>query len=100
MMAFDRTPSSPGLAPETVTALREALSASVLRGGLPPDLTPLLRGAADEARAKGISAERLLVFLKDIWNSLPEVASAPSPDAAHELLQHLISRCIHAYYSA
>jgi hypothetical protein len=99
MMAFDRTPSSPQLDPGTVTALRTALSASIPRGDLPPDLHDLLCRAADEARGKGIAAERLLLLLKDIWHSLPEVAGAASRDAENALLQQLISRCIEAYYS-
>jgi hypothetical protein len=99
MMAFDRSPSSQHLDPDTVTALRTALSSSIARGGLPPDLHDLLCRAADEARGKGISAERLLLILKDIWHSLPEVAGAASRDAENELLQQLITRCIQAYYS-
>ncbi|HEX4684271.1 MAG TPA: hypothetical protein VH277_16250 [Gemmatimonadaceae bacterium] len=99
MMAFDRTPSSPTLDSDTADALRAALSRSVKQGNHADDLRALLCRAADEARARGIPAERLLILLKDIWYSLPEVASAPSGDAANALLQELISRCIQEYYS-
>ncbi|HXD50028.1 MAG TPA: hypothetical protein VN600_14710 [Gemmatimonadaceae bacterium] len=99
MMAFDRTPSQPRLEPDTVAALSTALSASVPRGDLPPDLHDLLCRAAEEARTKDIAAEQLLLILKDIWHSLPEVTGAASRDVESTLLQQLISRCIQAYYS-
>jgi hypothetical protein len=99
MMAFDRTPALPNLSPETVAALKTAFAHSVDRGAHESDLRQLLCRAAEEARTKGILAERLLIILKDIWYSLPEVAGASSADREHALLQELISRCIQEYYS-
>jgi hypothetical protein len=99
MMAFDRTPSRPSLDPKTVEALRKALAQSVATGNHADDLRQLLCKAAEDARGKAIQAEQLLLILKDIWYSLPEVASAPSSEAENALLQELISRCIQEYYS-
>ena len=99
MMAFDRTPSPPGLEPATVDALRTVLAKAVVQGSHVEDLRPLLCQAAEDARAKGMQAERLLVILKELWYSLPEVANAASPGSENALLQELISRCIQEYYS-
>ena len=99
MMAFDRTPSYPTLDPSTVAALRTVLAQSVVQGNHVDALRELLCHAAEEAREKGIQAERLLILLKEIWYSLPEVANAPSVDVENTLLQELISRCIHEYYA-
>ena len=99
MMAFDRTPSAPTLEPKTVEAIRVALTRSVAQGNHADDLRDLLCNAAEEARAKGIQAERLLVILKDLWYSLPAVAKAKSSGAENALLQELISRCIQEYYA-
>jgi len=99
MMAFDRTPSQPTLDPATIDALRATLARSVANGDHADGLRELLCKATDEARAKDITAERLLVILKDLWRALPEVANAPSSDAEHRLLQELVSRCIQEYYS-
>ena len=99
MMAFDRTPSLPTLDPATITALRDALSRSVVQGNHSDELRDLLCRAAAEAREKGIQAERLLVVLKDIWYSLPGLSNASSSDVENALLQDLISRCIQEYYS-
>jgi hypothetical protein len=99
MMAFDRTPAAPDLDPNTIANLRAALQTSADRGSHGDELRDVLCCAADEARRKGIHAERLLIVLKDIWYSLPPMAGASSNDVSHALLQELVSRCIHEYYS-
>jgi hypothetical protein len=99
MMAFDRTPESSGLDPQTIADLRATLQTSADRGAHGDELRDVLCRAADEARRKGLHAERLLVVLKDIWFSLPPIAGASSIDTSHTLLQELVSRCIHEYYA-
>jgi hypothetical protein len=98
MMAFDRTPSLPNLDPRTLEAWRTALTKSLREGNHTDELRELLCNTAEEARRKGIQAERLLIILKDLWYSLPEVSSAASPEQT-ALLQDLISRCIQEYYA-
>lgn len=99
MMAFDKTPSSPRLEATTIEALRSALARSVAQGNHEADLRDLLCQTAAEARDKGIRAEQLLIALKDIWFSLPELTSKTPTDVDYTLLQELISRCIQEYYS-
>jgi hypothetical protein len=99
MMAFDRTPSRPTLESETVSALRKALATSVTQGNHSDNLRDLLCNAAADARSKGMQAEQLLVTLKEIWYSMPEVSNAPSAAIENTLLQELISRCIQEYYA-
>lgn len=99
MMAFDRTPAPPDLDPDTLADLRAALEASADRGSHGDELRNALCHAAIEARRKGIHAERLLVVLKDMWYALPPIAGGSSNDVSHALLQELVSRCIHEYYS-
>ena len=99
MMAFDRTPAPPDLDPQTIADLRLTLQKSADRGRHDEELHDVLCRAAGEARRKGILAERLLVVLKDIWYSLPPLAGASSSDTSHALLQEIVSRCIHEYYS-
>ena len=98
MMAFDRTPSLPNLDPRTVEALRTALTRSVNDGAHADELRQLLCSTAEEARSKGMQAERLLIILKDVWYSLPDVSTASSRSQG-TLLQDLISRCIQEYYA-
>lgn len=98
MMAFDRTPSAP-LNPSTVNDLRAALSRSLASGDHGEDLKALLKRAATEARDKGVQAEQLLVALKDIWYSLPDLSTQAGNDVQVRLLQQLIARCIQEYYA-
>ena len=100
MMAFERTPSSAALVPSTVAQLRAALSHSAATGSHGEELKGLLKRAATEARQNGMQAEQLLVALKDIWYSLPDLSTQPGNDAQTRLLQQLIARCIQEYYAS
>jgi len=99
MMAFDRTPSPPSLEPQTVEALRAAFSNSIANGNHSDELHHLLCTAAREARDKGIHAEQLLVTMKEMWLSHPNVLAATTHTTGNTLLQELISRCIREYYA-
>ena len=98
MMAFERTPSPPALEPATLETLRVVLGQAVSRGNHAGELHEVLCQAAAEARAKGIHAEKLLIILKDVWQSLPGLNSSAHAETEAGLLQELISRCIREYY--
>jgi hypothetical protein len=100
MMAFERTPSTAALDPGVVAELRTALSRSMQTGNHSEDLKDILVRAAADARQKGIQAEQLLVALKEIWYSLPNVVPHPGSDVQTRLLQQLIARCIQEYYAS
>jgi hypothetical protein len=99
MMAFDRTPSGATLDPATVAELRASLTRSVQTGNHGDELKGLLSRAAADARGKGLQAEQLLLVLKDIWYSLPQLSTHPGNDTQTKLLQQLIARCIQEYYA-
>ena len=98
-MAFDRTPGSQSLDGATVGELRTALSRSLEMGVHGEELRAVLAKCAVEAKRKGLLAEHLLLALKDIWYSLPEVANQPGNDVQTRLLQQLIAHCIQEYYA-
>jgi len=60
-------------------------------------LRDALRDLADDARARQIPPEYLLVVLKDLWRSLPQLRSATPSDEAR-LLQRVVSMSIAQYY--
>jgi hypothetical protein len=97
-MAFDRTPS-PQLESETVVALRAVMDRAVRRGNHTDELHDILCRVAAEAREKRIQAEQLLVIMKELWYSLPELRRVADNDLQVALLQELISRCIDRYYA-
>ena len=91
MMAFDRMPTA-RLEVDTVDALRMAMQRALRRGDPGQELQDVLSRAANEARDKDIHAEQLLVILKNLWYSLPDLRSMQDTDRQTELLQKLISR--------
>jgi len=97
-MAFNRTPS-PQLESETAEALRAVMDRAVRRGNHTDELHDILRRVSAEAREKGIQAEQLLIIMKELWYSLPELRRVADNDRQVALLQELISRCIDRYYA-
>ena len=102
MMAHTSDSPPPALDAETVTAVRAALARYAREGNHTDELRDLLMRVAAEARAKHIMAERLLVVLKEIWGSLPEVRQQSDRGRIGDqnaLLQQLVTRCIQQYYT-
>jgi hypothetical protein len=102
MMAHASDTPPPALHADTVAAVRDALSRYVRQGDHTPELRALLARVAEEARSRGILAERLLLQFKEIWGSLPEVRAVTDHAAANRqgvLLQQLVTRCIEEYYA-
>ena len=87
-----------GLAPARAQALRAALVAHA-RGSHPAahELQDLLHEASANARARGITAERLLVDFKLLWYALPEVRALRPPQQT-DALGELVTLCIRAYF--
>jgi hypothetical protein len=100
MMAFDPTRGSSTLDASVLSELRDALSRSIQTGDHGDELKALLVRAAADARKKGLQAEQLMLALKDVWYSLPQIATHPGNDVQTRLLQQLIARCIQEYYAS
>lgn len=99
MMAHDSSPTPPsGLAEETTQALRAALVAYLRAPAHATELRAALNRMADEARTKAILPEHLLVTLKQLWSSLPEVRSIGDVDEQTKMLQRIVTMCIREYY--
>ena len=98
MTAFDRN-QSPPLDADTLDALRTVMQRAIHRGDHCQELQNVLRRAAAEAREKRINAEHLLLMMKDLWYSLPDVRGVGDAGRQTELLQELVSRCISQYYA-
>jgi hypothetical protein len=99
MMAHDSTPNAPQLSDASVASLRAALIAYVAANET-STLDRALRAVAGEAREKRMHAEQLLVALKDIWFSLPDLRDTVDAEEQTRLLQRAVTLCIRAYYGA
>jgi hypothetical protein len=99
IMAHDSSPTPPsGLAEETTEAVRAALVQYLRAPSSPTDLRDALNRMADEARARAILPEHLLIALKQIWGSLPEVRAMGDVEEQTRVLQRVVTMCIREYY--
>ena len=98
MMAHDMSPTPPSLDNETISAVRAALAQYVRSSDQSAELGTTLHRVADEARDKGISAEHLLIVLKNLWSSLPEVRDMQKAVERERLKMKIVTACIEAYY--
>lgn len=98
MMAHDMSSTPPSLDNETISAVRTALAQFVRSGEKTAALGATLNRVAEEARDKGISAEHLLIVMKNLWSSLPEVRDLEKASDGEKLKQKIVTACIEAYY--
>lgn len=102
MMQHDTGPMSPNaLAQEAVDSVRIALEHYVetLAAEPAPELRTALHVLAQDARAKAVPPERLLVALKGIWQSLPSVEKAHDYAEQTRVLQRVVTICIKEYFA-
>jgi hypothetical protein len=101
MMAHDSSHTPPSrLDDETVAAVRAALRTYLSRSPEPAALRDALVRMSAEARGRSILPEQLLVVLKDVWGTLPEVRAMTDASEQVRLLQRVVTMCIKEYYSA
>ncbi len=100
MMAYDssQTPPSP-LDDATLADLRAALRRYLLDDAASHELRDVLFRMASEARDKAILPEHLLITLKDVWSTLPEVRTTTDTAQQIRALQRVVTMCIKEYYS-
>lgn len=104
MMQYDTGPMPPNaLAHETVDAVRRALLRYVQLPAQPSEPATELRTAlhvlAREAKAKSLPPEQLLITLKGIWQSLPDVEHARDYSEQTHVLQRVVTICIKEYFA-
>jgi hypothetical protein len=99
MMAHDSTQGPGSLDEETIRAVRGALVEYIDSPARSGALRRALRVMAAEARERSMLPEQLLIVLKDIWYSLPDVRRMPEPDDRIRLLQRVVTICIKEYYA-
>ena len=83
---------------DTVAAFQNALAAYA---SPPHDLEPVrasLHALAAAAREQALPAEQVLVTLKDVWYTLPNVAAIRDATEQTRLLQQVVTLCIQVYY--
>ena len=83
--------------PGGVVALRTALQGVLRRGAPDEELRRAVALFCAEARRRGMLAEQVLVTLKEVWSTLPEVRRRGRPQR-DRALENLISAAIQTFY--
>ena len=100
MMASDSSHTPPSrLDDATVAAVRASLRAYLAASADSSPLQQALLHMSTEARERAMLPEQLLVVLKDVWGTLPEVRGMTDTGEQVRLLQRVVTMCIRAYYS-
>jgi len=99
MMAHDSSSPSSRLDDESLNAVRLALRAYLRDAENSRALQSALVLAAAEARTRNILPENLLVTLKELWSTLPEVRAISDTGEQVRLLQRVVTMCIREYYN-
>jgi hypothetical protein len=82
----------------TGSVLRAALLADVRVSQGDGQVRLLMQRACDDARAKGVHVEQLIVLLKESWHEIPQTALMSHGDG-EAVLGRMVSLCIDEYYA-
>ena len=86
--------------PSTVDAVRDAIVDHLRQPATGTDaLHDALRLMARDAQSCGLRAEQVIIALKQLWGTIPEVQNATDRQVRSRLLERLITHCIHEYYA-
>lgn len=101
MSQVPRTPDEGAVPPQVLDALRDALVLQLERPELADGQLPLaLHAFVDAARARGLRAERVLVHLHTVWDSVTDSRGIANPREQKSLRERLVTMCIEHYYQA
>ena len=99
MMAHDSSqPPSGRIDDASLDAVRVALRTYLHDSEDAGALQASMQRLSTEARARNVLPEQLLVTLKELWSSLPEVRAMSDAGEQVRLLQRVVTMCIREYY--
>lgn len=102
MMATNRSNGSNGErfpSPATLKQLRTALARYVASGSADEQsVCDALAVLAEEAQARQLRAEAMLIVFKEVWAELPEANAITDRAERDRLLDRVVRLCIDSYY--
>ena len=101
MSDLSRRPDDDAVPPQVLDALRDALVRELETPELADGQLPrALHRFVEEARARGLRAERVLVHLHVVWDSVAEARAIAGNREQKALRERLVTMCIEHYYRA
>lgn len=91
-----------GTASESRRALRAALSGRLSESEAPAEelLRRAVHAVCQDAHQESLRAEQVVLIVKQLWFTIPEVRQLPRQGDGHRLLRHAITLCIDEFYEA
>ena len=89
----------PKLPDELLKSLRAGLATCSLRRGLSPEARTALASLCVVARENSWAPEQLLILVKEVCHTSPEIAHLTTASEREALLSTIVSGCIREYYS-
>jgi len=93
------TPVLPRLSDEILTSLRDGLATCTLRRGLSPEARKAIAVTCTVARDNGWTPEQLLILVKEVCYSSPEITHLTTTSEREALLATIVTGLIDEYYS-
>lgn len=89
-------------ASESRRALRAALTGRLSESEAPAEelLRRALHAVCRDAHQESLRAEQVVLIVKHLWFTIPEVRQLPRQGEGHRLLRHAITLCIDEFYEA
>ena len=91
--------ASPDPSDDAFAALGTAIERRLRGEGTDSELRDALRALVRQARARGLLVEGVLVRLKELLQSLPDVRQLRDPQERAQLTERIVTACIEEYYS-
>ncbi len=109
LFAPDGAPAVANAPAETRSQISTSITAALRRGLLAKYFGALdgeaelgrdIRAICRAAENQNMRIEYLIVAIKDAWRTLPEARTLPESSQGRDFLDHVVSLCITAYFSA
>jgi hypothetical protein len=99
MFQLSTAPMQPKLSDEILKSLRASLATCTSRQGLSTEARMALATVCSVARQNSWTPEQLLILVKEVCYTSPEIAHLTTTSERDALLSTIVSGCIREYYS-
>ena len=99
MFQLSTVPMQTKLSDELLKSLRDGLATCASRQGLTPEARRALVSICMVARENGWTPEQLLILVKEVCYTSPEITQLTTTSEREALLSTIVSGCIQEYYT-
>ena len=99
MFQLSTVPMQPKLSDDVLKSLRDGLATCTSRQGLSPEARQAITSICMVAREHGWTPEQLLILVKEVCYTSPEITHLTTTSEREALLSMIVSGCIQEYYT-